>query len=450
MIPWCLATSGSVRARQIAQSAWRASDVHTFWPVRPASPRSVATRPGAQRGQVGTGLGLAEQLAPGDLAAPRRAEEAFLLGRGAVLRWRGRPRRRSPGRLRLRPRRWRGRGRGRAGQGGGAGQPGAGAAEELAQREGPAQVQVGVVFPGEADPAEHLDAVLGVVHRGVQRQRGGGRGGQRVPRSGVLVRGPGGVPGQGGGAFGPAGHGGAEVLDRLEGADRAAELAADPGVARRPCRRTRRPRRRPRPRTGSPPGRGPGRWSGRGTGPGRDDHVVEATVARSREKSTGVSSVTVTPGWSWPSRNQASPSAAAAGASRCRSGPQQRAVSPLTRSAPSGSRVASRVPGVSATVARGSRRTAASSAGRTGPGVRARASSSRAAASVGQPCRRGGDGAGGRGRPGRVGIAPTAPSRTGVTATAGPLGPVAERRLQGLLLLRHRDRHDSPPTRCQN
>ena len=85
------------------------------------------------------------------------------------------------------------------------------------------------MFPGEADAAEDLDAVLGVVHRVVQRERGGGRGGERV-LVGRLVGGAGGVPGQGGGAFGPAGHGGAQVLDRLERADRAAELAADPGV----------------------------------------------------------------------------------------------------------------------------------------------------------------------------------------------------------------------------
>ena len=118
------------------------------------------------------------------------------------------------------------------GEPGEAGAPGGGAAEELAQRQGPAQVQVGVVFPGEADAAEDLDAVLGVVHRVVQRQRGGGRGGERV-LVGCVVGGAGGVPGQGGGTLGPAGHGGAEVLDRLERADRAAELAADPGVAGR-------------------------------------------------------------------------------------------------------------------------------------------------------------------------------------------------------------------------
>jgi hypothetical protein len=47
---------------------------------------------------------------------------------------------------------------------------------------------------------------------------------------GRLVGGAGGVPGQGGGALGPAGHGGAQVLDRLELADHSAELPAGPGV----------------------------------------------------------------------------------------------------------------------------------------------------------------------------------------------------------------------------
>ena len=79
------------------------------------------------------------------------------------------------------------------------------------------------MLPGEADAAEHLDAVLGVVHRVVQRQRGGRGGGQRM-LGGCLIDGAGGVPGQGGSAFGPAGHGGAQVLDRLELTDRAAEL----------------------------------------------------------------------------------------------------------------------------------------------------------------------------------------------------------------------------------
>ena len=83
MRPRCLGTAVSVRARQIAQSASAASDVHTFCPVsrQPPSTRSARVR---RDGQVRTGIGLAEQLAPGELTAQRRAGEAFLLGRGAV------------------------------------------------------------------------------------------------------------------------------------------------------------------------------------------------------------------------------------------------------------------------------------------------------------------------------------------------------------------------------
>ena len=48
--PSCLGTSGSVRARQMAQSAWRAREVHTFWPVRrhPPSARSALVRSDAR------------------------------------------------------------------------------------------------------------------------------------------------------------------------------------------------------------------------------------------------------------------------------------------------------------------------------------------------------------------------------------------------------------------
>ena len=37
-----------------------------------------------------------------------------------------------------------------------------------------------VVLPGEADAAEHLDAVLGRLDRGVERDRAGDRRGERV------------------------------------------------------------------------------------------------------------------------------------------------------------------------------------------------------------------------------------------------------------------------------
>ncbi len=45
-MPWCCGTSGSVRARQIPQSARSATEVHTFWPVsrQPPSTRSARVR----------------------------------------------------------------------------------------------------------------------------------------------------------------------------------------------------------------------------------------------------------------------------------------------------------------------------------------------------------------------------------------------------------------------
>ena len=52
-----------------------------------------------------------------------------------------------------------------------------GAAEAGGQHERATVVDVGVVLPGEADAAVHLDAVLGAALRGGGRQRGGhGRG----------------------------------------------------------------------------------------------------------------------------------------------------------------------------------------------------------------------------------------------------------------------------------
>ncbi len=60
------------------------------------------------------------------------------------------------------------------------GPPAGTAAEQLAQCQRPPQVKVRVMPPGKADPAEYLDAILGVVDRGIERHGGGGRGGQRV------------------------------------------------------------------------------------------------------------------------------------------------------------------------------------------------------------------------------------------------------------------------------
>ena len=53
-----------------------------------------------------------------------------------------------------------------------------GAAEARGQHDRAAVVDVGVVLPGEADAAVHLDAVLGAVLRGGGRQRRGDRGGE--------------------------------------------------------------------------------------------------------------------------------------------------------------------------------------------------------------------------------------------------------------------------------
>src|SRR3712207_8342043 len=62
---------------------------------------------------------------------------------------------------------------------------------------------------------------------------GGGRGGGERELSRGLVVGARRVPGGRGGALGAAEHSGAEVLDRLEGADRPAELAAHRGMGDR-------------------------------------------------------------------------------------------------------------------------------------------------------------------------------------------------------------------------
>jgi hypothetical protein len=120
-------------------------------------------------------------------------------------------------------------------QAGGALAPRRGTAQQLPQRDGAAQVQVRVVLPGEPDPAEHLDAVLGVVNGGVQRA--GGRGGRRYRqfRRSVVSR-TGRVPGQYGCGLGPDQQPGAQVLDCLECADRPAELMPDRRVLGRRSR----------------------------------------------------------------------------------------------------------------------------------------------------------------------------------------------------------------------
>ncbi len=97
---------------------------------------------------------------------------------------------------------------------------------------GASQVEVGVVFVGEADPAVHLDvevgAQIGGIGRGDGRHGGGDR--QLVPTSG---RRSGGIPDRGRGELGRHEHVGAMVFDGLEHGDRPTELDALLGVGRR-------------------------------------------------------------------------------------------------------------------------------------------------------------------------------------------------------------------------
>ncbi len=103
------------------------------------------------------------------------------------------------------------------------------AAEELRNAVGPAQIQMRVVLPGDADAAEHLNAVLGVGLGGSIAGRGrDGRGDRQLA---VVVAGGSGRGGRRASAATATcsraqQHLGAHVLDRLEAADRLAELLA--------------------------------------------------------------------------------------------------------------------------------------------------------------------------------------------------------------------------------
>ena len=113
-----------------------------------------------------------------------------------------------------------------------------GAAEAGRKHERAPVVDVGVVLPGEADTAVHLDAVLGAALRGdgCQRRRHRGRELESAVLRAVFVRlvdGARGIPDGRGGALGVGDHLGALVLDGLELTDRPAELLADLGVCRR-------------------------------------------------------------------------------------------------------------------------------------------------------------------------------------------------------------------------
>ena len=116
---------------------------------------------------------------------------------------------------------------------GGGGAPRSATAEQLAQGHRAPQVEVGVVLPGEADAAEHLDAVLGDPGEGVEGD-GAGRHHREVAAVGVrIVEGEGGVPRHRAGLLEGDEHVGAAVLHALELADRPAELLPILGVGGR-------------------------------------------------------------------------------------------------------------------------------------------------------------------------------------------------------------------------
>jgi hypothetical protein len=72
--PSCLRTSGSVRARPIAQSAWWASDVHTFWPVsrQPAPARCALVRSEARSEPASGSLNSWHQMISPRWVGPRK------------------------------------------------------------------------------------------------------------------------------------------------------------------------------------------------------------------------------------------------------------------------------------------------------------------------------------------------------------------------------------------
>ncbi len=101
--------------------------------------------------------------------------------------------------------------------------------DERLERGGSAEIQVGVVLPGEADAAVHLDVELRGLVAGGQGERGrhGGGEGELVA---TLLGGAGGVPHGRRGQLGGDQHVGAMVLDGLEHGDGPAELHAHLGV----------------------------------------------------------------------------------------------------------------------------------------------------------------------------------------------------------------------------
>ena len=116
------------------------------------------------------------------------------------------------------------------GQRGDTAQPACRPAEKLPDAVGPAQVQMRVVLPGDADTAENLDAVLDIGLRGVDTDAGGdGRSDRQLPAIRFRRRACS-IDCGDRGLLGTAQHLGAQVLDRLEAADRLAELLTHFGV----------------------------------------------------------------------------------------------------------------------------------------------------------------------------------------------------------------------------
>ena len=158
---------------------------------------------------------------------------------------------------------------------GGGGAPPSTTAEELAQGHRAPQVEVGVVLPGEPDPAEHLDAVLGDAGEGVEGD-GARRHHREVAAVGVrVVEGEGGVPRHGAGLLEGDEHVGAAVLHALELADRPTELLPILGVGGRGVDAPRRRAGRLRGGEGDPQLLDGGAVEGRELVAGRDHHAIE-------------------------------------------------------------------------------------------------------------------------------------------------------------------------------
>ena len=86
-MPWCLGTSGLVRASSMPWSHHCAAEFHTFCPLTTNSSPSRAAAPEA--GEVGAGARLAEELTPRVLTGEQARDELALLLVGAERHERG-------------------------------------------------------------------------------------------------------------------------------------------------------------------------------------------------------------------------------------------------------------------------------------------------------------------------------------------------------------------------